>query len=93
MTKIKFAIAAVLLSSTAAIAGPAPEGAKLMMFDGCEAYQVEGTNYYNFVNPRCKTNAAIYSGKRDIVKATDEGEGEGEGSECGGDGGGEGTPS
>lgn len=86
MTKIKFAIAAVLLSSTAAFAGPAPEGAATMSFNGCEAYQVEGSNYYNFVNPRCGKSNAGAGERAAAAAAAEEGEGEGEG--CG-----EGTPS
>jgi hypothetical protein len=29
-------------------------------FDGCKGVKVEGTNYYNLVDPRCKTEASKY---------------------------------
>jgi opacity protein-like surface antigen len=49
----KLMLAASLLATLSA-----PVLADTVMIDGCEAKLVEGTNYYNFVNPRCVTATA-----------------------------------
>ena len=51
----KLMLAATLLATFAA-----PAIADTIMIDGCEAKLVEGTNYYNFTNPRCVTGTGAY---------------------------------
>lgn len=34
--------------------------AQTIDFDGCVGVKVEGTNYYNLVDPRCKTASSEY---------------------------------
>ena len=55
----KFIIAA--FAATFATAAFATE---VKNFDGCDAFKVEGANYYNFVDPRCKTNQELYSSSK-----------------------------
>lgn len=39
----------------AALIGSASFASETVNFDGCEGKLVPGTNYYNLVDPRCKT--------------------------------------
>lgn len=47
------ALALALFASTAS--------ASTITIDGCEAFQVEGANYYNFTDPTCVTGQALNS--------------------------------
>lgn len=33
-------------------------------FDGCKAVKVEGANYYNFIDPTCKTISEQFSSSK-----------------------------
>lgn len=46
---------------TAALIGTASFASETVNFDGCEAKLVPGTNYYNLVDPRCKTVSEQFS--------------------------------
>ncbi|MDQ2066711.1 hypothetical protein Q9295_10010 [Xinfangfangia sp. CPCC 101601] len=51
------------LTMALALAGSAVranEQPQFVNFDGCEGKLVEGTNYYNFVEPGCKTYSRIH---------------------------------
>jgi hypothetical protein len=48
--------------------------AETVNFDGCEGKLVPGTNYYNLIDPRCKTVSSQYetTGAEETKKAAEE---------------------
>lgn len=49
-----------LISSIFFVAFSSVAFAETVNFDGCEGKLVPGTNYYNLVDPRCKTESSKY---------------------------------
>ena len=52
--KLFYAFAMAAMFATSALA------TDTVMFDGCAAVKVDGTNYYSFVDPHCVTGLDMY---------------------------------
>lgn len=51
----------LILSAIVVVAFASAASAETVNFDGCEGKLVPGTNYYNLVDPRCKTESEKFS--------------------------------
>lgn len=58
MTKLHLTAALALALSTFSAS------AETTIINGCEAFKVEGANYYNLVDPTCKDSISVYSSSR-----------------------------
>lgn len=54
----------LILSTAAMLFATATFATEVKNFDGCDAAKVEGANYFNLVDPNCKTASEVFSSSK-----------------------------